>query len=67
MGNNKINLMKEVKKKKMLNAKLKRYLARSHAQPHQIFALYIYIYIYILMIIHLLLLITNQHESKKTL
>ena len=37
--------MKEVKKKKMLNAKLKRYLARSHAQPHQIFALYIYIYI----------------------
>ena len=65
MGNNKINLMKEVKKKKMLNAKLKRYLARSHAQPHQIFALYIYIYI--LMIIHLLLLITNQHESKKTL
>ena len=36
--------MKEVKKK-MLNAKLKRYLARSHAHPHEISALYIYIYI----------------------
>ena len=31
------------KKKKMLNAKLKRYLARSHAHPHEISALYIYI------------------------
>ena len=41
------NLMKEVKKKKMLNAKLKRYLARSHAHSHEISA------IYILMIIHL--------------
>ena len=37
------------KKKKMLNAKLKRYLARSHAHPHEISTLYIYI----LMIIHL--------------
>ena len=39
------------KKKKMLNAKLERYLARSHALPHEISALYIYIYI--LMIIPL--------------
>ena len=47
--------MKEVKK--MLNAKLERYLARPHALPHEISA-YIYIYIY---------LITNRHESQKTL
>ena len=45
--------MKEVKKKKMLNAKLERYLARPHVLPHEISALYIYIYIYILMIIPL--------------
>ena len=31
----------------MLNAKLERYLARPHALPHEISALYIYIYIYI--------------------
>ena len=31
----------------MLNAKLERYLARSHALPHEISALYIHIYIYI--------------------
>ena len=55
--------MKEVKK--MLNAKLKHHSARPHALPHEIFA-YIYIYIYILMIIPLYL-ITNQHESQKTL
>ena len=42
--------MKEVKKK-MLNVKLKHYLAKSHAHPHEISALYIYIYI--LMIIPL--------------
>ena len=31
------------KKKKMLNVKLKHYLARSHAHPHEISAIYIYI------------------------
>ena len=36
------------KKKKMLNAKLERYLARPHALPHEISALYIYIYILII-------------------
>ena len=54
--------MKEIKKK-MLNAKLERYMARSHAFPHEIYTLYIYIQ----MIIPLQLLITNQHESKRTL
>ena len=49
----------------MLNARLKRYLARPYALLHEIST--IYIYIYILMIIPLYLLITNQHESKKTL
>ena len=36
------------KKKKKLNAKLESYLARLHALPHEIFALYIYIYILII-------------------
>ena len=35
------------KRKKMLNAKLECYLARPHALPYEISALYIYIYIYI--------------------
>ena len=42
-----VKKLNERGKKKMLNAKLKRYLARSHAHLHEISALYIYIYIYI--------------------
>ena len=45
MGNSKKKLNERGKKKKMLNAKLKRHLARPHALPQGISA-YIYIYIY---------------------
>ena len=46
-----VKKLNERGKKKMLNAKLEHYLARFHALPHEISALYIYIYI--LMIIPL--------------
>ena len=44
-----VKKLNERGKKKMLNAKLKRYLARSHAHPHEISAIYIYILMIILL------------------
>ena len=41
-----VKKLNEIGIKKLLNAKLESYLARPHALPHEISALYIYIYIY---------------------